>query len=89
MTTLTACATGASEQENASVVLARVCVCSVASWVYRWRDCFSDEHYFATLMAALGREDETDCHGYLTNVDWSRGGGHPRAYTEREVSAAR
>lgn len=43
----------------------------------------------ATLMAALGREDETDCTGYLTNVDWSRGGGHPRSYMEREVSAAR
>ena len=40
-------------------------------------------------MGALGRDDETDCHGYLTNVDWSRGGGHPRSYTVEEVSAAR
>ena len=55
----------------------------------RWRDCFSDEHYFATLLATQGRDLESDCVGNLVNVDWSRGGAHPRAYTLREVSAAR
>ncbi|KAK9792478.1 hypothetical protein WJX73_003670 [Symbiochloris irregularis] len=54
-----------------------------------WRDCYTDEHYPATLMAATGREQETDCEGFLTHVDWSRGGGHPRSYTPKEVSAAR
>ena len=55
----------------------------------RWRDCYSDEHYFPTLLASLGKDLETDCVGQLINVDWSRGGAHPRAYLVREVSAAR
>ena len=55
----------------------------------RWRDCFSDEHYFATLLATQGRDAESDCQGNLVNTDWSRGGAHPRAYTLREISAAR
>ena len=55
----------------------------------RWRDCFSDEHYFATLLAVLGRENETDCKGFMMHVDWSRGGAHPRTYELREISAAR
>ena len=55
----------------------------------RWRDCFSDEHYFATLLAVLGRENETDCRGFMMHVDWSRGGAHPRTYELREISAAR
>ena len=58
-------------------------------WRLRWRDCYSDEHYFPTLMASLGKDLETDCVGQLINVDWSRGGAHPRAYLVREVSAAR
>lgn len=57
--------------------------------IYRWRDCFSDEHYFATLLAVLGRENETDCKGFMMHVDWSRGGAHPRTYELREISAAR
>ena len=56
---------------------------------HRWRDCYSDEHYFPTLLASLGKDLETDCVGQLINVDWSRGGAHPRAYLVREVSAAR
>ena len=56
---------------------------------YRWRDCFSDEHVFATLMAVMGRENETDCKGFMMHVDWSRGGAHPRTYEQREISAAR
>lgn len=55
----------------------------------RWRDCFSDEHYFATLLAVLGKENETDCKGFMMHVDWSRGGAHPRTYELREISAAR
>ena len=55
----------------------------------RWRDCYSDEHYFATLLAAEGRDAETDCHGYAVHVDWSRMGEHPRAYEPREITSAR
>lgn len=53
----------------------------------RWRDCFSDEHYFASLLAAQGRDNETDCKGFMMNVDWSRGGAHPRAYTPASISS--
>lgn len=63
--------------------------CPLASELLRSACSCSDEHWLPTLIAALGREDETDCHGYLTNVDWSRGGGHPRSYEEKEISAAR
>ena len=55
----------------------------------RWRDCYSDEHYFATLLAAEGRDAETDCRGYAVHVDWSRMGEHPRAYEPREVTSSR
>ena len=46
-----------------------------------WRDCFSDEHYFPTLLAVLGRENETECEGWgVAAQDWSKGGTHPRAF---------
>ena len=46
-----------------------------------WRDCFSDEHYFPTLLAVLGREKETECEGWgVAAQDWSKGGAHPRAF---------
>ncbi|KAK9823942.1 hypothetical protein WJX72_006544 [[Myrmecia] bisecta] len=54
-----------------------------------FRDCYSDEHYIPTLLAAKDRENETDCKGFVMHVDWSRGGAHPRSYSEREISAAR
>ena len=65
------------------------CTLQVKKLSCRWRDCFSDEHYFATLLAVLGRENETDCKGFMMHVDWSRGGAHPRTYELREISAAR
>ena len=46
-----------------------------------WRDCFSDEHYFPTLMAVLGKEGETECQGWgVAAQDWSKEGAHPRAF---------
>jgi hypothetical protein len=46
-----------------------------------WRDCFSDEHYFPTLLAVLRRENETECEGWgVAAQDWSKGGAHPRAF---------
>ena len=63
--------------------------------VYEWdfdnmkhRKCFSDEHYFATLLSIKGIEDET-VPFYATNtmVDWSDGGAHPKSFGVEDVSA--
>lgn len=32
----------------------------------------SDEHYIATVLAANGMGNETDCEGAAMHVDWSR-----------------
>ena len=61
-------------------------------WDPDWCDhrvCYSDEHYFPTLLAAAGKEDETDCYGELTDRDWSRVAStdpHPWEYQPSEVS---
>ncbi len=56
----------------------------------RWRDCYSDEHYIPTLLSVLGKEDETDCKGYMTAVDWTQSDdGHPRHYHPEEISTER
>lgn len=40
-----------------------------------------DEHYFATLLAVLGREGETECAGWgVAAQDWSKGGPHPKSF---------
>lgn len=33
----------------------------------RWRECFSEQHYFATLLSFKGFENETACDASLTN----------------------
>lgn len=53
------------------------------------RDCVSDEHYPATMMAATGRENETDCEGFLTSVEWIPGHAHPHAYVADELTPQR
>ena len=45
----------------------------------------ADEHYVPTLLAYLGKEQETDCWGFMVNVDWSRGGAHPRTYAVEDI----
>ena len=55
----------------------------------RWRDCYSDEHYFATLLATKGLDAETDCLGQIMHVDWSLGGEHPRSYPFREATSSK
>jgi len=52
-----------------------------------WRSCFSDEHYFPTLLAIGGWDGETDCEGDMTHTVWCRGWHcvgdaklHPRTY---------
>lgn len=42
---------------------------------------FRLQHYFATLLASKGLDDETICHiNGVVWADWSQGGAHPRAY---------
>lgn len=65
---------------------------NLPSWARgdRKRDCFSDEHYFGTLLAAHGRDQETDCEGEITHVDWSRSepmSGHPYAYKVEDITS--
>ncbi|KAK9842061.1 hypothetical protein WJX81_006609 [Elliptochloris bilobata] len=62
----------------------------------RWDDelaglynCYSDEHQLAIVLALAGRQDETDCTGRLSNVDWTPGGPHPKTFLPSEVTAAR
>lgn len=42
-----------------------------------------------TLLAYLGKDQETDCWGFLVNVDWSRGGAHPRTYAVEDIDTER
>jgi Core-2/I-Branching enzyme len=62
-------------------------------WDPDWCDhrvCYSDEHYFPTLLSVHGVENETDCYGELTDRDWSRVAStdpHPWEYRPREVGA--
>ena len=56
-----------------------------------WRACVSDESYVPTLLAHHGRDNETDCRGEVTAVDWVRKAGtgaHPHTYVRDEVDAA-
>ena len=48
----------------------------------RNRDCFSDEHYFSTLLAARGLQTHENCGAYaITSVVWMTGWDpHPKAY---------
>ncbi len=41
----------------------------------------ADEHYFPTLMATLGRENETYCDGNgVASANWTIQGPHPHHY---------
>lgn len=54
-----------------------------------WRACVSDESYVPTLLAHHGRDNETDCTGGLTAVDWVRKAGtgaHPHTYGDEEIT---
>ena len=56
-----------------------------------WRACVPDESYVPTLLAVHGRDNETDCRGGLTAVDWARKegtGAHPHRFAAGEVDAA-
>lgn len=55
----------------------------------RLYNCYSDEHQLAIVLALAGRQEETDCMGRLSHVDWSPGGPHPKTFAPAEVTAAR
>ena len=46
------------------------------------RPTLADEHYFPTLLATLGRENETYCDGNgVASANWTIQGPHPHHYT--------
>lgn len=55
----------------------------------RWhKECFSDEHYFATLLTARGHGDEGICHSRGTSyTDWSvPNSAHPKSFSAHEIA---
>ena len=66
-------------------------ICRSKDWddeLKRRYDCYSDEHYIPTLLASRALDNETDCLGYYVNVDWTKGGAHPRTYGVGDVKPA-
>ena len=60
-----------------------------------WRSCFSDEHYFPTLLALRGWDAETDCEGDGTHTVWCRGWHcvgdaklHPQTHAAKDVNVS-
>lgn len=55
-----------------------------------WRDCISDEHYVASLLAFKGQDNATTCHVTAgTFVHWAEGSWHPAAYMPGQVRRGR
>ena len=50
-----------------------------------WRHCFSDQHYFASLLSLKGFEPETACNATLTNI-YSLDGHHVHSFSVAELS---
>jgi len=55
-------------------------------WSYGKHICVSDEHYFPTLLASYGLDDETDCLGEGTWTNWTAFGWHPKTFEPEEIS---
>lgn len=55
----------------------------------RWhRDCFSDEHYFATLLAVEGRDREGVCGSRgVSHTVWQENAAHPRSFFPSDIDA--
>ena len=54
--------------------------------------CYSDENYIGTLLALLGKENRTDCLGFITHVNWNGvdvSEGHPSSYVPEEVTSGK
>jgi len=56
----------------------------------RGRICVPDEHYFPTLLAFHGMENQTDCEGQVTSIKWNGLGNswHPITYKAKRINAA-
>lgn len=69
-------------------VFRQQCVMEFDFQNYRHRKCFSDEHFFATLLSIKGVEDETiPFFATTTYVDWSEGGAHPKSFLAEELTS--
>lgn len=56
------------------------------TWALRsWRHCFSDQHYFASLLSLKGFESETACNATLSN-SVSHYAHHAYGFSVAEVS---
>lgn len=53
---------------------------------YRWRDCYSDEHYIPTLLAYNLMSGETDCSSNLVYVEFAKGTPHAMAIQPSEIT---
>ena len=73
------------QEHSFSITLMQPACCQVFAICVR----LADEHYVPTLLAYLGKDQETDCWGFLVNVDWSRGGAHPRTYSTQDIDVSR
>ena len=54
----------------------------------QWYSCYTDEHYFASVLSLYGRADQTDCMGHAIAADWSKHTVHPKSFAPEEVTAA-
>lgn len=54
----------------------------------RWhRDCFSDEHYFATLLSVEGKDKEGVCESRgVSYTDWEDNSAHPRSFAPAAIT---
>lgn len=54
----------------------------------RWhRDCFSDEHYFATLLASKGKDNEGVCQSRgVSFTQWEINSAHPKSFRTSDIN---
>uniref|UniRef100_A0A1D1ZV90 Uncharacterized protein n=1 Tax=Auxenochlorella protothecoides TaxID=3075 RepID=A0A1D1ZV90_AUXPR len=58
--------------------------------INKWRNCYSDEHYLATLFAVHGLQQTENCDVWgVAAVDWGHGGAHPRSYARDDWAGHR
>lgn len=54
-----------------------------------YKDCFSDEHYFATLFAAKGLDNGVCESGGIAYTDWSiPNSAHPRSFDASKINSS-
>jgi hypothetical protein len=64
------------------------CVYELDFDLLQHRKCFSDEHFFATLLSIMGVEDETiPFFKTATYVEWPQHSAHPKSFSSEEVTS--